>query len=292
MFFVKKQSDIKPLIDEQKVYGVIVIDPQFSKDILAGKSGQIQLLMDGRQANATQIISGYISDISQDFSKNMAEKYHRKLQSSTVIVRHQFNPNLEFKWFTIPSILGTLLALTGIIVTALAVAREREMGTFDQLLVSPLSMSNILLGKTIPALLVGLVQGTLMFLCSIFIFHVPFTGSLGLFYLAMIIYLLAVIGIGLFISSLVKTQQQAILGAFLFMVPAVSTSGFATSVQNMPVWLQDASLINPIRYFLVIVRGLYLKNAPFLDLLPYLTALAVIAIVTLVTATWFFRRRM
>lgn len=291
IIFINKQSQIKPLMDRQKVYGVLVIDSAFSKNILNKGTGQLQLLLDGRRANAAQIITGYISDISDQFSQNIAPELNRKLQSSSVIIRNQFNPNLEFKWFTIPAILGTLLALTGIIVTALAVAREREMGTFDQLLVSPLTMTNILFGKTVPALLVGLLQGTLMFVCSLWMFNVPFTGSLVMFYLATFIYLLAVIGVGLFISSLVKTQQQAILGAFLFVVPAVSTSGFATSVQNMPVWLQDASLINPTRYFLAIVRGIFLRNISYSDLWPNLIPLMIIASITLIAATWFFKRR-
>jgi ABC-2 type transport system permease protein len=176
-------------------------------------------------------------------------------------------------------------------ITALSVARERELGTFEQLLVSPLSPTEIVIGKTVPAMLIGLGEGTLAIAFARLYFLVPLTGSIGLFYVAMTVYLLAVVGIGLFISSLALTQQQAILGTFAFMVPMVLLSGFASPVENMPDFLQTATLANPLRHFIVIVKGVFLKAMPAAEVLPRIVPLAILACVTLSAATWLFRWR-
>jgi ABC-2 type transport system permease protein len=180
----------------------------------------------------------------------------------------------------------------GVMVTGLSVARERELGTFDQLMVSPLSPTEILIGKSFPALLIGTAQSTAMVLVGVFVFGVPFRGSLVLLYIAMEMYLLAVIGIGLFVSSLARTQQQAILYSFMFMVPAMLLSGFASPIENMPDWLQTLTMANPVRHFLVIVKGLFLKDLPASEVFRNLVPLVIIAGVTLTAASWLFRRRM
>jgi ABC-2 type transport system permease protein len=182
--------------------------------------------------------------------------------------------------------------LIGLIVTALSIARERELGTFDQLMVSPLRTHEILIGKVIPPMVIGMFHITLYILAAVFIFGVPLHGSILLLYGSALFYLLAVVGIGLFISAMCMTQQQAILGAFLFMVPATLLSGFATPIANMPSWLQPITLINPMRYFLVIVEGVFLKDIPFRAVAAETFPLALIAIVTLAAASWLFRRRL
>jgi ABC-2 type transport system permease protein len=182
--------------------------------------------------------------------------------------------------------------LIGLIVTALSIARERELGTFDQLMVSPLRTHEILIGKLLPPLLIGLVHITIYVLAALFVFDVPLRGSLVLLYGSAVFYLAALVGLGLFISSLSATQQQAILGAFLVMVPATLLSGFATPIDNMPAWLQPVTLIDPLRYFLVIVRGVFLKSLPFGEVVANTLPLIAIAAVTLSAAAWLFRRRM
>jgi ABC-2 type transport system permease protein len=174
----------------------------------------------------------------------------------------------------------------------LSVARERELGTFEQLLVSPLSPHEIILGKTLPALLVGLGQATAMALMGVYLLRVPFTGSILLFYLSTVVYLFAVIGVGLFVSSMAKTQQQAILGTFMFMVPSMMLSGFASPIENMPLWLQNATRLNPIRYYMVIVKGVFLKDLPANLVMENLWPMAIIGMVTLAAASWLFRHRM
>lgn len=203
-----------------------------------------------------------------------------------------FNPNLDSKWSTVPGLVATLTTLMGVMMTGLSVARERELGTFDQLLVSPLSPTEILIGKSVPALLIGTAQATGMVLVGVFVFGVPFRGSVALLYLALAVYLLAVIGVGLCVSSLARTQQQAILYSFMFMVPSLLLSGFASPVENMPDWLQAATQANPVRHLLVVLKGLFLKDLPTAEVARHLFPLVVIAAVMLSTASWLFRRRM
>ena len=209
-----------------------------------------------------------------------------------VVARNWFNPNLEFQWFTVPGLIGVIALLIGLIVTALSVARERELGTFDQLMVSPLRTHEILIGKTLPPLLVGLFHTTIFVGAAVFFFEIPLRGSLVLLYGAAVLYLAALIGIGLFISAISATQQQAILGAFLFGTPAILLSGFATPVENMPGWLQTLTWINPLRHFLVVVKGVFLKALPFEEVLRNTAPLLVIACITLGSAAWLFRHRM
>ncbi len=251
----------------------------------------MQLILDGRSSNTSQILAGYAEAIIDGYNAELAQAGASPPPASAVVGRVWFNPNQDALWSTVPSLLAILVALEGLMVTALSVARERELGTFEQLLVSPLSPPEIVVGKTVPAMLIGLGEGTLVVAVATLFFRVPLTGSLALLYAAMTAYLLAVVGIGLFISSLALTQQQAILGTFACMVPMVLLSGFASPVENMPDWLQTATLANPVRHFIVIVKGVFLKAMPLEDVQQSLWPLVVLAFVTLSAATWLFRRR-
>ena len=209
-----------------------------------------------------------------------------------IVPRNWFNPNLIYQWFMVPNLIASIALLIGLIVTALSIARERELGTLDQLLVSPLRTSEILLGKLTPPMFIGLFNITLYILAAVFFFEVPLRGSLLFLYGGAIFYLAAVVGVGLFISAMAMTQQQAILGAFLFIVPAMLLSGFATPIENMPAWLQPVTLVNPLRYFLVIVNGVFLRDLPIGEVVKNTVPLALIAVGTLSAAAWLFRRRL
>jgi ABC-2 type transport system permease protein len=281
---------IQDALDHRRALAVVHIGPQFSRDIEAGRPAEVQILLDGRRSNAAQIVAGYLERIIEGMAADAVPG--RPGMAEGVVVRHWFNPNLDYVWFTVPSLVGIISLLIGLIVTALSVARERELGTFDQLMVSPLRTHEILLGKTVPPLLIGLVHATVFVLAAIFVFGVPLRGSLLLLYPSLVVYLAAVIGVGLFISSLSATQQQAILGAFLFAAPAILLSGFATPIENMPPWLQAFTQINPLRHFLVVVKGVFLKDLPASEVLANTLPLVLIALVTLSSAAWLFRRRM
>jgi ABC-2 type transport system permease protein len=288
---VANQEAMQRAIDLQQVLVGIEIGPSFSRDIAAGRAANLQIILDGRRSNAAQIVAGYLNQIVRTLAADAAPPGRASVPVASV-PRNWFNPNLDFIWFTVPNLIAVIALLIGLIVTALSIARERELGTFDQLMVSPLRTHEILIGKLLPPLLIGLVHVTLYVLAALFIFGVPLRGSLFLLYGSAVFYLAALVGLGLFISALSATQQQAILGAFLFMVPATLLSGFATPIDNMPAWLQPVTLIDPLRYFLVIVRGVFLKSAPFSEIVANTWPLALIAVATLSAAAWLFRRRM
>ena len=287
---LKGQAEIQSVLDEQQALAVLVVPVDFSRRIEAGETTMVQLLLDGRKTNTAQIVQGYAQRILEGFLADRNKDFGHL--PAALLTRHWFNPNLEFMWYTVPSLICILSTIISLILTALSVAREREMGTFEQLLVSPLQPLEILMGKALPALFLALCSASLLLAIAIFVFRIPFQGSLVLLYGAMIIFLMAIIGIGLFISSLSLTQQQAILGAFIFMPPAVILSGFATPIENMPGWLQNFTVVNPLRWFLIIVRGIFLKDMPPSDVLANTLPMVAIAVVTLTAATWLFKRRM
>lgn len=290
--FLKSVEEIDPFIDNQYGTTVISIDEQFSRNLDADKPADIQLILDGRKSNSTQIIAGYISNIVDQFNKDFAAKKGIRIQNTELIPRNWFNPNLLYYWFNVPSLSGILTLLVALILTALSVAREREMGTFDQLLVSPAEPLEILIGKTVPSVIISMVEGTVIVLVAIFVFKIPFTGSFTQLYFGMFIFVLCSVGVGLFISSLCSTQQQAILGSSIIMTPSVILSGFATPIENMPTWLQPITYIIPLRYYLVIAKGLFLKSMPWDVVIHNVIPMALIALVTLPLSAWFFRKRL
>ena len=287
-----RTDEASDFIDTQKGMLIVNFNQDFSKKILNKEVGEMQVIIDGRKSNSAQIVSGYISQIVNQFNSDYIKDNGLKRPQSIIIARHWFNPNLEFKWFMVPALMAIISLMLGLVVTGLSVARERELGTFDQLMVSPIQPWEILIGKTVPGLIIGLTEATVLFLIIVFILKIPFTGSIFLLYLSLFVFLLSVLGVGLFISSLAKTQQQAILGTFIFMPPSIILSGFATPIDNMPAWLQPITLINPLRYFMVILRGLFLKDIPLSAVMANLLPLLAISIVTLTCASWFFKRRL
>jgi ABC-2 type transport system permease protein len=290
--FVDSERDIARELDSGEVLMALHFPADFSRRVVSGEPAAVQILLDGRRSNAAQIVAGYATEIVARYNFELTSQQPAVTAASVVVPRIWFNPNQQTTWNSAPSLVGILTTLMGLVVTALSVARERELGTFEQLLVSPLSPREIILGKTLPALLVGLAEATAMALVGVFLLGVPFTGSIFLFYAATVVYLFAVIGVGLFVSSLAKTQQQAILGTFMFMVPSMMLSGFASPIENMPLWLQNATRINPIRYYIVIVKGIFLKELPAELVAANLWPMAIIGVVTLVAAGWLFRHRM
>ncbi|OCO98448.1 MULTISPECIES: ABC transporter permease [unclassified Ensifer] len=290
--FTDNPDEVRVAIDTQKVIAAIEIGPTFSRDIEASQPAEVQLILDGRRSNASQIVSGYLSRIVGTLAANTPAGKRTAPDAVSVVARNWFNPNLTYQWFMVPNLVASIALLIGLIVTALSIARERELGTFDQLMVSPLRTHEILIGKLIPPMMIGLFHITIYILAAVFIFGVPLRGSLLLLYGSAVFYLASVVGLGLFISALSMTQQQAILGAFLFMVPAMLLSGFATPIENMPSWLQPITYVNPLRYFLVIVKGVFLKDIPAVEVARQTIPLLLIAMVTLSAASWLFRRRL
>lgn len=290
--FLKSVSEIAPYIDNQRGLMVVSIDQQFSRNLDSGKKADIQLILDGRKSNATQIVAGYAARIVDQFNNDFAAKAGIQQQNSQIVPYNWFNPNLLYYWFNVPNLSGILTMLVALIVTALSVARERELGTFDQLLVSPLTPMEILIGKAIPALFFSMMEATIIIMAAIFVFRIPFIGSMPLLYMNMFVFACAIVGVGLFISSLCSTQQQAIVGTFIFMSPSILLSGFATPIENMPDWLQKFTYLVPLRYYLVVAKGIMLKGMHFEMVFNNTWPMALIACFTLSVSAWLFRRRL
>lgn len=283
-------DQIASAMDAQKAIALIRFPQDFSRRATQGQTVPLQILLDGRRSNSSQIAAGYIQEIVSDyFAELSAASGGRPL--SEIVVRHRYNPNLDYQWFILPSLVAVILTVSALILTALSVAREREQGTFEQLLVSPLTPEMIMTGKAVAVLLVGLSQASIIIAAAVFVYGVPLSGSLLLIYASAVLYFLALAGIGLFISALCSTQQQAFLGAFSFIMPAILLSGFASPVENMPDWLQAITWINPIRHFVVIVKSVFLKDASLIFVLENCVPLALIAAATLIAAVIIFRRR-
>lgn len=290
--YLPSVASATPFIENMEGAMVMMIDSQFSRNLNSKKPADVLVILDGRRSNTTQIVLSYVSSIIEQFNYDFAAKANIKQQNTQLVVRNWFNPNLLYYWYNIPSLSGILSMLVALTVTALSVARERELGTFDQLLVSPLVPFEILIGKTIPAIIIAMLEGTFITVMGLLVYQVPFHGSVFLFYLSLFVFVCSIVGVGLFISSLAQTQQQALLGTFIFMSPSVMLSGFATPIENMPQWLQPITYLMPLRYYLVIAKGIFLKDVPPHVVLNNVWPMVLIASATLTCSAWFFRRRL
>ncbi len=289
---VDNDEQITPLINEKKALMVLHLGSRFSADLKRRQPATVQVIIDGRNSNTALLSLGYLRSIITDFNLEWSKQNGLPGPPASLQMRPWFNENLVSRWFVVPGIIGLLTLVITTIVTGLSVAREREAGTFDQLLVTPLRPVEILIGKSIPGILIGLIEGSFILFMAVYWFDIPLRGNLGALYLGMFLFLLSATGIGLMISSLAVTQQQGILGAFLFLVPSVILSGFATPIANMPEFVQYLTYINPLRYFLIILRGVFLEGDSYSLLFNQYWPMAIIALVTLTAAGWLFRHRM
>jgi len=288
---VSSGKDLERAIERQEALIAIRFPPDFSRDAAAGRPAKAQAILDGRRSNSGQIALGYVRRILLALEEERAASRGRA-PVSEIIVRHWFNPNLDFVRHIVPSLVAILTTISTLVVTALSVAREREQGTFDQLLVSPLTPGMIIVGKTIPALIVATVQGTIVVAAGVLFYKIPFQGSLPLLYGCMLLFILSLSGLGLLLSSICSTQQQAFLAAFSFAMPAILLSGFPSPIENMPQWLQALDWFNPLRHFIVVVKGTFIKDAPLAALLPNIYPMAVISVITMSAANWIFGKRL
>jgi ABC-2 type transport system permease protein len=289
---VTRDDQIAPLIDSRKALLLIHFGPDFSRNLTQGTAAPLQVIVDGRNSNTAMIALNYIQSIVDAFNQEWTSAQQRGTPRAYLVTRAWFNPNLESRWFIVPGIIGLLTLVVTMLVTALSVAREREQGTFDQLLVTPMRPTEIVLGKALPGFIIGFAEATLIILVAVHWFHVPLLGHLATLYMGLFLFLLSAIGVGLMISSISLTQQQGLLGAFLFLVPSIILSGFTTPIANMPQAVQYLTYINPLRYFMVVLREVFLQGTPFLSLLDQFWPMALIGIVNLSVAGWLFRHRM
>jgi ABC-2 type transport system permease protein len=280
-------DQIADVIDSGKALLAITIPSDFDERLARGDSAPLQVILDGRNSSTAASASGYLAAIAQDFNRERGTA-----PPITIVRRAWFNPNLDSRWQMMPAMIATLSMLQTLLLAALSVAREREQGTFDQLLVTPLSPIQILIGKALPATAVGLTQSTIVLLIVRFWFDIPMSGSLWLLYLGLLGFTGAAVGIGMSLSALALNMQQAMLYSFLFIMPLTLLSGLVTPVRNMPEILQIVTYVNPLRFGVDLVRRVYLEGAGFMDIAPDFIPMLGVAAVTLPLAAWLFRHRL
>ncbi|HEY4880614.1 MAG TPA: ABC transporter permease [Steroidobacteraceae bacterium] len=289
---LQRASDVATYIDNRRALLVVQINQNFERQLLAGQGADVQLIADGRNSNTAGTALGYVNSIVAQFNADWGGDHGWAAQPVQLVDRAWYNPNLETRWFMIPGMIGTLTLIQTMMLTAMSVAREREQGTFDQLLVTPFRPFEIMAGKALPSMMVGVVQASGVLLVAQLWFRIPFAGSYLTLFAGLLLFLLAAVGIGLLLSSVAATMQQAMLYSMLLIMPFSLLSGLTTPLSSMPNWLQYLTAANPLRYAIDITRRVYLEGVGLGLLMPDLWPLAVLAALTLSGASWMFSHRM
>jgi ABC-2 type transport system permease protein len=288
---LQRVDDMAKYIDDRRALMVVQIEPDFERRLLSKTGADVQVIVDGRNSNTAGTALGYINSIVERFNNNWRSSHGLTAEPIEISSRAWYNPNLETQWNMISGMIGTLTLIQTMMLAAMSVAREREQGTFDQLLVTPFQPYEIMAGKALPAMVIGLVQATGVLLVAQFWFRIPFAGSYLTLYAGLLLFLLAAIGIGLMVSSIAATMQQALLYSMLLIIPFSLLSGLTTPLRNMPVALQYFTAVNPLRYAIDITRRVYLEGVGLDILWPDLWPLLLIAALTLTAASWMFNHR-
>ncbi|HUL36287.1 MAG TPA: ABC transporter permease [Thermodesulfobacteriota bacterium] len=297
--FPNTPREVRDLIDQGEVTVSIEIPTDFSRKLKKGDTATVQIVVDGTESNTALIALGYASQILSEFSTQvLAKRLNRAgmigFEQAGVDLQQRtwFNPNFESRLFYVPGVIASIAFLVPIILTAQAIVREREIGTLEQIMVTPMHSWELMVGKTLPFVLVGLFDVIMIALIGVFWFEVPLRGNPLVLLLGAVLFLMSSVAIGLFISTICTTQQQAQISTFFFTMPAFTLSGFAFPIENMPEWVQYLTYANPLRYFLVIIRGVFLK-ANGLDILwPQMVALAILGGFMILLSSLRFQKRL
>lgn len=291
------QQQITQIIDSGRAVVAIVIHAGFAQDLSNGRTAPLQVVVDGTNSNTALIALSYISQIVLQYqSDTVAQAWPVRAGAATPNVtvslqqRPWFNEGLEDRWFFIPGVIGTLTLIQVVSLTALAVVREREVGTLEQIMVSPIRPFEFILGKTLPFFLIGLANVALVTVFGVLWFRVPFVGSPFVMALGASLFLVAALGLGLMLSTFSRTQQQAFALTFFLLNPFFILSGFAFPIASMPTALQWFTMINPLRYFLVVIRAVFLKGVGVTELWPDLLAMALLGVSMLTLSVLRFRK--
>lgn len=284
---LRTAHDIARAIEDDNVVLVLSFPADFEARLASGQAAPVQMILDGRNSSTAATAAAQVTAIVTDYNQQ-----HGSAAQISVERRAWFNPNLESRWNIMPALVASLSMLQTMLVAALSVAREREQGTFDQLLVTPLTPMHILIGKAVPSILVGLGQSTIILLIVRWWFQIPIAGSIWLLYLGLLSFTVAAVGIGLSISAVAINMQQAMLYTFLLLMPMMMLSGLLTSVRNMPEVLQIGTYTNPLRFGMDLVRRVYLEGAGFSDIALDFVPMLIVSALTLPLAAWLFRNRL
>jgi len=303
-----RESEVRDLLDRGKVQAVVRVLPGFGREIQRGQMAAVQILVEGSNSNTASIISNYATKTVFAYASRMLAQQRAdqlvgrsaavggpvSLSLPTLAVRSRvwFNPNLQSRNYFVPGVVVNIIALVTIMLTAMSIVREKEIGTMEQLMVTPIRPVELMLGKVLPFALVGILEVILVTVAALLVFHIPFRGSSLLLLGCATLFLLTTLGSGLFLSTISQTQQQAMMASFLFFMPAFMLSGFAFPIHNMPLAIQYLTYVNPLRYFVEIVRGIFLKGTGVSILWPQMLALTAIGLAVLGLSSLRFRKRL
>jgi ABC-2 type transport system permease protein len=300
------EDDVQQALDRSRVQAVVRVLADFERDVRRGRPAAVQVLVDGTNSNTASLVSSYGGEIIADFSNDVAglrqtpQLLSRGATAPVNMVFPQvsartrvwFNPDLYSRNYFVPGVVANIIMLVTLMLTALAIVREKEIGTMEQLMVTPMRPMELMIGKTLPFAVVGLVDVVLITTVALVVFHIPFRGSPWLLLLCSLGYLMTSLGAGLFLSTVSNTQQQAMMMSFFFSTPAFMLSGFMFPIRNMPVAVQYLTYLNPLRYFMEIVRGIFLKGSGFAVLWPQMACLVVYGAVVLGLSTARFKKKL
>lgn len=305
-YFPESQKELVGLLDKGEVWVGIEIRNDFAQQLKKGKTVPIQVIIDGTNSNTAGVASGYINQLLLSYNlKFVQDKVQKRLNGVSAggvvstpkildlenEVRAWYNPELKSRDYNVPGVLAQLLLLTTMMLTSMAIVREKEIGTIEQLMVTPIKTSELILGKVAPFALIGFIDVCLITTVAVLWFKIPFRGNFFFLLLAVTVYLLTTLGIGLFASTLARTQQQAMMMTFFFLMPANLLSGFMFPIANMPKLIQYLTYVNPLRYFLIIVREIFLKGSGFSILWEQLLPLGSIGVIVLALSILRFRKK-
>jgi ABC-2 type transport system permease protein len=289
---------VRDLIDRGQAVIAIEIDAGFAQQLRKGETAPVQVVIDATNSNTALIASGYVQQIALGFARQyqtdrigrIAPQLVEQVSSVSLEQRPWYNPGFRSRWFFVPGVIGSLTLLLVITLTAFAVVREREIGTLEQIMVTPISSFEFILGKTLPFFLIGIFDVTLIGTVGTLWFQVPFRGHISVLMTGAVLFILCMLGVGLLISTVSSTQQQAMVTAFFFIMPAITFSGFGFPISTMPMWLQYLTYLNPLRYFLIVLRGTYLKGVGFGILWPQMASMAALGTLLLTVAILRFHK--
>jgi ABC-2 type transport system permease protein len=285
---ISGDADTRRLLDRGTVRVVLNIQHGFSEQLRRGETARLQVLLDGSDSNTAGIILGYLARLALDYNTRLQNAYaiHHfgtppRVGQVHLVSRAWFNDNLASPPFYVPAVITNILFIITMLLSSLAIVREKEIGTIEQVIVTPIRKREFILGKTLPFVLIGYIDVALISIVGSLVFDVPVRGSLWLLFLATTLFLMSSLGIGLLISTVSQTQQQAMMTAFFIIFPAMLLSGFAFPIENMPEPVQWLTLLNPLRYYMVVIRGIFMKGVGLAALWEQMAALAVIGVAVL-----------
>lgn len=295
---LERPQELAPLMDSGRVQAGVHIPCGFAKSLARGESAPLQVIVDGTDSTTAGMVLGYASGVLKRYAEEVMGERLQRLRANLIRLpvveertRVWFNPELKSVNYMVPGVLCTILLIVTMVLTSMAIVREREIGTLEQIIVTPIRATELMVGKILPFVLIGFVDMVLILLVATLWFRVPLRGSLLLLFALAAVFLLTTLGLGLFISTVSHTQQQAMMTAFFIMLPSILLSGFMFPIENMPRAILWVTYLIPLRYFLNIVRGIFLKEVGIEVLWGDVLALLVIGLMLFTLASLRFTKR-